>query len=457
MTDPRVRVAKVVLSDSFGTAFDDVAREVAVELVAWEPEGGTVLPDGVRAVLILAGGEEPAVIDLLGRLPASGVPVYVVGSRGDHRLTAELLQTGATDYFALPADLDLTRRTMERLVNAARAHEAAGTFAEAEHREVGFTKIVGQSDAIRGVVDRARRVAQHPDVTLLIEGETGTGKEVLARAIHYGSPRARQPFVEINCAAIPESLLESELFGHERGAFTGAVAAKQGLFEMAHGGTLFLDEIGHLPLELQAKLLRALESRTIRRVGSNKTFAIDVRVIAATHVRLGEAVARGEFREDLFYRLNVVALRLPALRERDGDIELLAEFFTRELAAHHRLATPSLSEEVRATLRAHRWPGNVRELRNTIERALVLSAVGELQADELGLDSGEVPARVADSSALPFPAPLENIIRAAVAAMVELTNGNKSEAARILGISRPRLQRWLNEPDDGPSCRDHTT
>lgn len=448
MADTLVRAAVVVVSDSFGRAIDAMAEELSVELVGWEPAVETALPERVDAVLVLAGGEEPAAAELVGALPSNGVPVYVIGSRDGHRLTAELLQGGATDYFALPADLDLVRRTMERLVSLAVERDGAEAFATDERRGAGFDSIVGRSDAIRGVVERAARVAQHADVTLLIEGETGTGKEVLARAIHYNSPRALQPFVEINCAAIPENLLESELFGHERGAFTGAVAAKQGLFEMAHGGSLFLDEVGHLPFELQAKLLRALESRQIRRVGSNKTCSIDVRVIAATHVRLGDAVARGEFREDLYYRLNVVALRLPALREREGDIELLAEFFIRELAERHDLTPPPLGPEVVTALRRHTWPGNVRELRNTIERALVLSSPGELNAGELGLVEGDDTVRPPDFGVLPFPAPLEKIIRAAVAAMVEITNGNKSEAARLLGISRPRLQRWLNEQQE---------
>ena len=327
--------------------------------------------------------------------------------------------------------------------------------ADAERESVGFASVIGQSDAICRVIDQAKRVARHDNVTILIEGETGTGKEVLARAIHYHGPRAAGPFVEVNCTAIPENLLESELFGHERGSFTGAIATKQGLFELAHGGTLLLDEIGHLPLELQAKLLRALESREIRRVGGNKTRAVDVRVLAATHVRLSQAMARGEFREDLFYRLNVVSLRVPPLRERNGDIELLAERFVSDLASHHGLPVPALTPEVHSALRSHQWPGNVRELRNAIERALVLSPPGTLDLDELWLERDDRPVGEGTESLLPFPAPLESIIRAAVAAMVELTRGNKSEAARMLGISRPRLQRWLGEGDDadGPTDR----
>jgi transcriptional regulator with PAS, ATPase and Fis domain len=279
-------------------------------------------------------------------------------------------------------------------------------------------------------------------VTVLIGGETGTGKELLARAIHYGGPRASEPFVEINCAAIPAALLESELFGHERGAFTGAIAARPGLFELAHGGTLFLDEVGTLPLDLQPKLLRALESRTIRRVGGQATRQIDVRVIGATHADLAAAVSRGEFREDLYYRLNVVLLTLPPLRERDGDVELLAETFVARIATAHGLPVPSLTADLRAALRAHAWPGNVRELRNAVERALVLSPRGTLRKEEL---LPAAPRRESGArDGLPFPATIDELVRSAAVAMLGLTGGNKSEAARRLGISRPRLQRLLD-------------
>jgi transcriptional regulator with PAS, ATPase and Fis domain len=276
---------------------------------------------------------------------------------------------------------------------------------------------------------------------VLIGGETGTGKELLARALHYGSPRASDPFVEVNCAAIPSNLLESELFGHERGAFTGAVAAKPGLFEIAHGGTLFLDEIGTLPLELQPKLLRALETRSIRRVGGQQSRQVDVRVVAASHVDLGQAIRRGEFREDLYYRLNVVTLVLPPLREREADVELLARTFVERIATSYGLPVPDLSQETRTALRAHRWPGNVRELRNVLERAVVLSPPGTLKLGPLEDARGR-----ADTSAgvLPFPAPLAEVVRTAAQAMLDLTGGNKSEAARRLGISRPRLQRLLD-------------
>jgi two-component system response regulator HydG len=412
-------------------------------MVTWQPGDGAAPPAGSAVLLLLAGGAEAAAIDLLAQLPADGAPVYLIGAAPDHRLAAAAVRGGARDYFALPEDFDVLRRSLEREAREAQGRTEAGRFAAAERSALGFEAILGRSTALRLSLDQAGRVAQHRDVTVLIGGETGTGKELLARAIHYGGPRAPHPFVEINCAAIPANLLESELFGHEKGAFTGAVAAKPGLFELAHGGTLFLDEIGALPLELQPKLLRALESRAIRRVGGQQSRQVDVRVIGATHLDLAAAAARGEFREDLYYRLNVVALELPPLRERDGDIELLAETFLARIAAGYGLPVPPLTAELRLALRAYPWPGNVRELRNAIERGLVLSPRGTLRAEELMPAPPRTSGR-SGAGGLPFPATIGEVVRAAAVAMMELTHGNKSEAARRLGISRPRLQRLLD-------------
>ena len=282
----------VELSDSFRSSMAELARELRAGVVSWRPDEEPTPPAGASVLLLLAGGAEGAAIDLLAELPP-GPPVYLVGAAPDHRLAAAAVQRGARDYFALPEDLDVLRRSLEREAREAQGRAEAERFAEAERTAVGFEAILGRSAALRQTLEQAARVASHRDVTVLIGGETGTGKELLARAIHYGGPRAPHPFVEINCAAIPATLLESELFGHERGAFTGAVAAKPGLFELAHGGTLFLDEIGALPLELQPKLLRALESRTIRRVGGQQGRQVDVRVIGATHLDLAAAAARG--------------------------------------------------------------------------------------------------------------------------------------------------------------------
>jgi DNA-binding NtrC family response regulator len=434
-------IAVAQLSDSFAASVAELIRELRAGLLAWDTAEARTPPPGTAVRLILAGGSEGAALDLLADLPPEAAPVYLVGATTDHRVAAAAVRSGARDYFALPDDFDVLRRSLEREGREATGRVAAGRFAETERGTNGFDTILGRSPALRQTLDQAARVASHRDVTVLIGGETGTGKELLARAIHYGSPRAPQPFVEINCAAIPANLLESELFGHERGAFTGAIAAKPGLFELAHGGTLFLDELAALPLELQPKLLRALESRTIRRVGGQTSRRVDVRVIGATHTDLAEASARGEFREDLYYRLNVVALTLPPLRDRDEDVELLAETFLARIATAYGLPVPALTAELRAALRAYAWPGNVRELRNAVERALVLSPRGTLRREEL------LPAATranAGTGGLAFPATLDMLVRSAALAMLELTGGNKSEAARRLGISRPRLQRLLD-------------
>lgn len=434
----------VSLSESFRSSVDSLLRELDAVVVPWSV--GDSLPPAGNPVLVLAGGAEGPAGDLVETLDREpGRRVLVVGASPDHRLSASLIRAGADDYFALPGDMEALRRALEQEARRQAAQVQVEQFARDEQDASGFAAIIGESPALRRTIDQARRVARHGDVTVLIGGETGTGKELLARAIHYEGPRATGPFVEVNCAAIPGTLLESELFGHEKGAFTGALAQKPGLFELAHGGTLFLDEVGTLPPELQAKILRALETLTIRRVGGQRTTQVDTRVIAATHTDLRAAMTRGEFREDLFYRLNVVTLVLPPLRERARDVELLARAFLTRIARRYALAVPTISVALSAALQAHPWPGNVRELRNSIERALVLSRPGSLDASML---FPEGPARGASPAGtmLPFPADLETITRHAARAMLVLTGGNKSEAARRLGISRPRLTRILDGP-----------
>ena len=439
MAQSEWRVELTLFSDSFRSTVAGLVEELGGMVSVSKPSDDRRAA-GPDVVLLLAGGSESEALDFLADSGSAGA-WYLIGAAADHRIAAAALQSGARDYFALPDDLDLLRRCLERLAREAASRIEAGRFAEAERRATGFEAILGSSPALRQALDQAARVAPLRDLTVLIGGETGTGKELLARALHYGSPRAGDPFVEVNCAAIPANLLESELFGHERGAFTGAVAAKPGLFEIAHGGTLFLDEIATLPLELQPKLLRALETRSIRRVGGQQSRQMDVRVVAASHVDLGQAVRQGDFREDLYYRLNVVTLVLPPLRDREGDVELLARTFVERIATSYGLPVPELSQETRTALRTHRWPGNVRELRNVLERAVVLSPPGRLELGPLedARGRGERSAGV-----LPFPAPLTEVVRTAAQAMLDLTGGNKSEAARRLGISRPRLQRLLD-------------
>jgi DNA-binding NtrC family response regulator len=435
-------LAVVMLSDSFASVWPDVAQELGAEVASLGARDD--LPAGAVAAVVAAGGEEERALDVLPALTARcTVPLFVVGARPSHRFAVEAMRRGATDYFVLPGDLDLLRRTVAARLEA----EAGRARRPGSHRPDPFAELVGDSPALRSTIDKASRVLAHKDVTVLIGGETGTGKELLARALHTGGPRADGPFVAVNCAAIPGQLLESELFGHERGAFTDAHRAKPGLFEEANGGTLFLDEIGHLPMALQGKLLRALDERRVRRVGATQSKAVDARIIAASHVDLGAAVRHGEFREDLFYRLNVVHLVLPPLRERGADVIVLAEAFAVTLARRYGVPEPRVTMEVRAALQRHTWPGNVRELRHAVERALLLSTPGTLDAGELAPASAASAAPA--TSALPFPAPLRDITHAAARAAVDLHAGNKSAAARQLGISRSRLQRLLDRSGNG--------
>ena len=434
----------VKLTDSFESLWDELAEELGVNARYFGSTELTETEPGSYALIILAaGGEEANGLDALALLPkATRASAYLIGATTEHRFGIEAVRRGAADYFALPGDADLFRRTLTARVNTIRAQMVASV------REAGdaFEAIVGESSSLNAVLDRARRVAAHGEVTVLIGGETGTGKELLARAVHDAGPRASGPFVEINCAAIPTNLLESELFGHEKGAFTDAHRDRVGLFEEANGGTLFLDEIGHLPIDLQGKLLRALEQKRIRRVGSTEHRDIDVRIIAATHVDLMDAIGRGEFREDLFYRLNVVSLDLPPLRERGSDIELLARRFVVGLANRYDLPVPDITAELIAKLDAHVWRGNVRELRHALERALLLSPPGTLDANELALETN-VSAKSSDC-VLPFPATLREIDVAAAAATVRVCGDNKSAAARRLGVSRARLQRLIDGHTD---------
>ena len=344
----------------------------------------------------------------------------------------------------------------EGLLSSAEVGEADITNADAS---IGFQTIVGNSPLIRDAVKMAVRVSGTRRTTILLIGETGTGKELFARGIHYAGQSADEPFVAINCAAIPEALLESELFGHERGAFTGAHSRKQGLLELAGSGTLFLDEVHHLPRQLQPKLLRALESRRVRRLGGLDEFSIECRIIAAGSPLLEQVVAAGEFREDLYYRLNVFSITLPPLRERLEDVETTARHFLAEEARENQ-QPKRFSEDAIAALLVHRWPGNVRELKNVVERAAILSADSPtVRAEHLMIQRRTTRASPADDSVGEIRMPrsgklLEDIEREAVTLTLKITNGNQAAAARLLGISRPTLaKKMTREAPPNPTDR----
>jgi transcriptional regulator with PAS, ATPase and Fis domain len=285
------------------------------------------------------------------------------------------------------------------------------------------------------------RVAARSASTILILGESGSGKEVLARAIHAESPRAGGPFVAVNCAALTESLLESELFGHEKGAFTGAVARRKGKFEAADGGTLFLDEVGDVSPKLQLELLRVLEDRTFQRVGGNESISVDVRIVAATNRKLEKAVAEGRFREDLYYRLNVIPILIPPLRDRKEDVPLLVERFVEGFAVEQKKKLDGVSHEAMAALLAHAWPGNVRELRNVLERGAVVAEGPLIQAADLGFAAPAVP----DGAIATAPGTLEDMERRHIGGVLLAAQGNVTQAARTLGIDRVTLYKKIRK------------
>lgn len=442
------------VSESFSDVWPALASRSELKLIELDdPTSPNV--DSCVAVIIACGGAEEQAIEWLQRANRAGIdsPI-VVGAEPDHRLAVELMRRGSASYYALPDDIDRLETEIQTRARLGTG-SASDDLQELERRSFDFSRILGEDATLRKALDRVTRIIPDGRATVLVTGETGTGKELIAQAIHYNGPRAAQPFVTVNCSAVPAALLESEFFGHEQGAFTDARAAKPGLFEVADKGTIFLDEIATLPLELQGKLLRVLESGEVRRVGGVRTKVVDVRVIAAANVSLTQLVAEGAFREDLYYRLAVIPVHLPPLRERGGDVILLARHFLASITQQYGRDVPVLSAAAQEALTRHTWPGNVRELRNALERGLLLCSSGEIGPADLALAEGQLvaagsaePGRTGEST-LPFPAPLRVIEVAAAHAAVDECGGNKSQAAKLLGIARARLYRLLEvRPED---------
>jgi two-component system nitrogen regulation response regulator GlnG len=400
------------------------------------------------------------VLDRLSDTPID-TSIVIITAQNTFENAVEAMKRGALDYLVKPfgiaevkalADKAFRTRALEREVHELR--RAVG------QRSVQSDQLVGKSPAMLEIFKTIGRVAAR-DVSVLITGDSGTGKELVARAIHTASDRADQPFVAVNTAAIPRELLESELFGHERGAFTGAIAARKGRFREANGGTLFLDEIGDMPVDLQAKLLRVLQSREVTPVGSNQPTSVDVRIVAATHRDLDTAVTEGVFREDLLYRLRVVPIRIPKLADRSEDIRTLAEHFVDRYAEELSDGNPFLPEETIAFLTDYSWPGNVRELENAIKRSLVLASGDVLQQDDFAFLLGDarttepsndlarlVEADVLEALAKPEPGEiyrdvLERVERPLLAAVLAHTDGNQIRAAALLGINRNTLRKKI--------------
>jgi len=419
-------------------------------------------PDGAAALAVLAARRvDVALLDV--RMPGEpgskvlpkilaideSIPVILITADPHLRMAVDAMKAGAYDYLAKPFDVD----EMLNLVRQAaqqRGLERELHYLRAElERAHGFDQLVGRHPKMVRLYEMIAQVAQTP-ATVLITAESGTGKELVARAIHNQSPRREQPFVAVNLAAIPDSLLESELFGHEKGAFTGAHSRKPGKFELAHGGTLFLDEVGSLRIDLQAKLLRALQQREIERLGGTRTIQVDVRIIAATNTDLREAIRTRAFREDLYYRLHVVPVTVPPLRERKSDVPDLAAHFVRKYSQEFKKDVRGLSRGALLALQRYDWPGNVRELENIIERSVALAVRSVIGLDDLPLDlamNEVVPGRSeGDPGTLTLKDARDRFEQAYVLRALERENWNQSRAARRLGVHRntliARLGTW---------------
>jgi DNA-binding NtrC family response regulator len=377
--------------------------------------------------------------------------VIVMTAFGSIDEAVQAMKDGAHDFLHKPVDSNHLLLLVERALEQARLRTENVLLREEWSRRYGFPRILGESEALKRAVGETQRVAQ-TEATVLLLGESGTGKELFALAVHHLSARRDEPFVAINCAAIPETLIENELFGHERGAFTGASDRRQGKFELASGGTVFLDEIGELPLAVQGKLLRAIEEKVVDRIGGRAPVAVDVRVVAATNKDLKAAVDNGEFRGDLFFRLAVFPIEVPPLRERGEDIVLLARHFASEIGRELRGREAHLSDEAIAALQRHHWPGNVRELENAIERACIISDTLILQPADLGLlpsraETDETLAQLDLSGTLSDVAhrALRVVERKKILEALATNGGNKSKTAEDLGVSYKTLLNKIKD------------
>ena len=419
---------------------DPSMRELVARILGESGHEVTTAEDGIAAIARLSQPFDLVITDM--RMPGADgsqvlaksrerwptTPVVVLTAFGSIPGAVDAMRLGAFDYLAKPLpNPQALRDVVQRALEGRPAADGAVAM-----------PVVAEDPAMREVVDTARRVAA-AESTVLLLGESGTGKEVVARLIHEASPRARGPFVAVSCAALSETLLESELFGHERGAFTGAQARHEGTFEQADGGTLMLDEVGETSPALQAKLLRVLQERRFQRVGGEQEIAVDVRLVAATNRDLEAAVAAGQFREDLYYRLAVFPIRIPPLRDRPADVVPLTEHFLHLLTRGPGRTQPELTGAARDALLAHRWPGNVRELQNVVERSLILAGAGPIRPEDLGLGSAAPKASSGE------PTTLKAMERRAIEAALAAEDGNRRRAAKRLGIALRTLQYKIKE------------
>lgn len=448
MTTPRILVV------------DDESAMVQTLARGLGKRGFSVIAEasGPRALEHIEREELDAVLTDLAMRPMGGLelcersralrpdlPVLVLTAFGSMETAVAALRIGAYDFLSKPVDLDVAEHALRRAVEARRLRGELRRLREGEASRARFVELVGESPAMQRLSDTIARVAGS-EATVLVTGESGVGKELVARALHEHGPRGEGPFVGINCAALPASLLEAELFGHAKGAFTDAKSARSGLFAQADGGTLFLDEVGELPIEMQPKLLRALQERKVRPVGSDREVPFDARVVAATNKDLLDAVERGAFREDLYFRLAVIELEVPPLRSRGGDVLLIAHRLLEQAAARAGKPVRGIDAEAARMLVRYRWPGNVRELVNCIERAVAMARFDQLTVDDL-------PPRVRDFAptrdvivAADDPeslVPLEVVERRYILRVLDAVGGRRGQASRVLGLDRKTLYRKL--------------
>ncbi len=397
--------------------------------------------DGMQLLRRLQGDPPPAV----GERRLLTPPTIVLTGHGSTQAAVEAMKLGAWDYLVKPCNPDELLMTIEQMLRVSDLERENRRLREVIERSQGFGEIVGQSPSMREMYQAIEALSQNV-TTVLITGESGTGKELVARSIHTRSVRAERPFVALNCGAVSDTLLDSQIFGHRRGAFTGAVADHEGVFQAAQGGTLFLDEIADIPLGLQVKFLRAIQEREVTPLGTTRPLKVDVRLIAATNRDLAAEVQTGQFRADLYYRLNVVHLPLPPLRERREDVKLLAQHYVERYARQFNVAAKTIQPSALARLEAYDWPGNIRELQNVIERCFALAPSGDITTANLAHLVGD--RRGGAEPVLDFGGTvpsLEETERQLMAAALRQANGNKNQAARILGIDRQRLYRKLEK------------
>ncbi|MBW2147431.1 MAG: sigma-54-dependent Fis family transcriptional regulator [Deltaproteobacteria bacterium] len=399
-------------------------------------------PDVVLADLKMPGMDG---LQLLRKIKEfnSETPVIVITAHGTVKTAIEALKLGAEDYLMKPVNIEEMEILVRRTIEKSRLIQEAKSLRHQLQERYRFANLIGNSRQMQEIIKTIKEVADSR-ASILIQGESGTGKELVAKAIHYFSPRRENPFVTVSCAVLAETLLESEIFGHVRGAFTGAISTRKGRFEMAHMGTIFFDEIGEISPSTQVKLLRFLQEHEFERVGSNETIRVDVRVIAATNKDLKQAVIQGTFREDLFYRLNVIPFNIPPLRERKSDIPLFVQHFINKFAAENNKSMVNISPEALDILKSYHWPGNIRELENAVERAVVMMRNNTITPDVLPpLESASQTKEMKLTITIPPGLTMRELEKAAILQSMELANGSTSRAARMLGISVRKIQYKL--------------